>query len=881
MVAGVLLVLIVPIGMAAASPSLLEPGIRFYGEMEEDRLASSLAGGGDVDGDGLDDLLMCAGSNSEGGGNSGQAYLFLGVAGGWGGALEVSMADASFWGVPGETLGTDVDVAPDMNGDGYDDMVLSAYTGPNGDASGKVYLVLGAAAGWAMDQPIDVADASFVGQELYDRAGCSVAGAGDVDGDGFGDLLIGAYGALGDSGAVYLVRGGAAGWASDVPVEDADVTFAGEIAGDSAGTSVAGAGDVDGDGLDDILVGAKGWDGNVGKAYLVMGREGGWAAQTALSTAEASFLGETTDDYAGRAVAGAGDVDGDGFDDILIGANDDPAGNAGIVYLVAGRASGWVQDAPLANADASFLGTDPGDGLGRSLSGAGDLDGDGLDDFLIGAPLSNASLPGAGSVFVFLGRAGGFDPDTPATDANAWVHGNSPSDWMGSDSQVAGCGDVDGDGFDDFLAGSSVNDDHLQNAGVAGLIHGHAEHDLDGDGWSDWTGDCDDNDPSLNLDDLDGDGTTTCDGDCDDLDPAANAWDLDGDGFSGCDGDCDDHDWFVGPGSPEYCNGLDDDCDGTPASYEQDVDGDGFMECEECDDGDPVVYPGAPDPCGDGVDGDCAGDLADTELDDDGDGFAECEGDCDDAAPAVFPGAGEICNGGVDDDCDPATDEEADGDGDGYGPCDEEDADCDDGDPAVHPGAVEVCDGVDRDCNGAVDDIDDDEDGYGACDGDCDDEDPAIHPDAEEIPYDGVDQDCDGADLDDLDGDGFAGGEAGYDCDDADPAVHPGADEIAYDGLDQDCTGADLVDVDGDGFPLDEDCNDGDDGVYPGAAEDCSDGLDNDCDQRVDAGDTDCDVPPEKSTACSCRHDRPRSRDTLFAGLVLLALVLRARRSIR
>ena len=184
---------------------------------------------------------------------------------------------------------------------------------------------------------------------------------------------------------------------------------------------------------------------------------------------------------------------------------------------------------------------------------------------------------------------------------------------------------------------------------------------------------------------------------------------------------------------------------------------------------------------------------------------------------------------------DPCLDEDADG----FTTCDE---DCDDLDPDSHPEGTEVADGADNDCDGETDEGtslgDDDGDGFTEADGDCDDTDPEVHPDAEEIPYDGIDQDCQDGDADDLDGDGYAGGDSGADCDDADADVNPGATETWYDGTDSDCNGGSDYDADGDGHDSDDyggdDCNDGDATVSPSAGEVWYDGTDQDCDGASD-----------------------------------------------
>ena len=257
-------------------------------------------------------------------------------------------------------------------------------------------------------------------------------------------------------------------------------------------------------------------------------------------------------------------------------------------------------------------------------------------------------------------------------------------------------------------------------------------------------------------------------------------------------------------------------------------------------------------------------DLDTGTLDRDGDGFTAVD-DCDDMDATSNPDADEICDD-VDNDCDGEVDNQPidgdpydrDQDQDGFGDATDpgtlhcsqpagltrDNTDCGDDDPLIYPGASEDCDGRDEDCDGAIDeDFDADLDGYFSmadCEegDDCDDDDALSYPGAAEEPYDGIDQDCDGADLLDADGDGFNGynadGNPGNDCDDTDADVNPNGTEIEFDGIDQDCDGSDDVDGDDDGFDhIDhggDDCDDEDASVNPDALDFMNDGDDTDCD---------------------------------------------------
>ncbi len=358
--------------------------------------------------------------------------------------------------------------------------------------------------------------------------------------------------------------------------------------------------------------------------------------------------------------------------------------------------------------------------------------------------------------------------------------------------------------------------------------------DADGDGYTESSGDCDDEDATVSPDaeEIWYDGV---DQDCD----GGSDYDSDGDGFDS-DIDCDDGDSSVNPDAEEtWYDGVDQDCDGLS---DNDADGDGFDIGRDCNDGDASIHPDAEETYYDGVDSNC--ESAD-EYDADGDGWSISgggisgtagSGDCDDSDPSISPGAEEIWYDGVDQDC--AEDGDFDADGDGFESDEHGGGDCDDTDDAVFPGAGgEVCyDGLDRDCDGA-DDYDCDGDGWSSDDHggeDCDDADSTVHPGAEDVLGDGVDQDCDGANDYDGDRDGFAGAAwGGEDCDDSDPRVSPDGIERCGDGVDQDCDGWDDLDCDGDGWDSvdrgGEDCDDGDGSVHPEAVDLCYDGIYADC----------------------------------------------------
>jgi hypothetical protein len=399
-------------------------------------------------------------------------------------ALDVSMdtslsnASASFLGEnANDNAGVRLAGAGDVNGDGYDDILIGApFNDEGGTTAGQVYLIFGNPSGWSMDTYLSRVNASFIGENVGDRAG-TVAGAGDVNNDGFDDILVGASvndEGANDAGQVYLIFGKSSGWSMDTSLANADASFLGENVSDWVGYSLGGPGDVNGDGFDDILISAyeSGVNRKVGKIYLIFGKASGWAMDTSLSDANASFLGEKIGDLAYK-VGIAGDVNNDGFDDILVGAdsNDEGGDHAGQVYLIFGKASGWVKNMNLSKSDASFIGENAGDLAGYSISGAGDVNNDGYDDFLIGAPNNDGGGSEKGQIYLIFGKASGWVMDTNLSNVNASFIGENIGDQIREGSTA---GDVNYDGFDDIILAGGGNSEGGSKAGQVYLILGKA-----------------------------------------------------------------------------------------------------------------------------------------------------------------------------------------------------------------------------------------------------------------------------------------------------------------------------------------------------------------------------------------------------------------------
>ncbi len=403
-----------------------------YGDRFSANLGWSL-GGGDVNGDGYDDVILGApGYNGEG-----RVFVHHGSATGpsvfpdW-------IAERN---EPGARFGRAL-VATDVNGDGYSDVVVGApFHDYLGDTDpGRIFLYLGSSQG-LLPTP------AWAGQWHEDSAylGTAIASVGDYDGDGYADVAVGAAGyndGLDDVGLVALYLGSPSG----LDIRDA-------IVGDAAnpiGEDVGSAGDVNGDGLADIIVGSV---YGFGEASIYLGRSDGLLDDEPSWTVTGAHDGSVF----GAAVAGAGDVDDDGFSDVLVGS---PSENG------VGAAYAYYGSADVPDVDSWTMTTGQTDGgIGLNVARAGDVDGDGFADVIIGGAAFDDGELGEGRAYLFRGNANGLEP-TPS-----WtVDGDQVDAFLGYD--IAGAGDVNGDGFGDLIVGAFGYEDGEADEGFVYVYHG-------------------------------------------------------------------------------------------------------------------------------------------------------------------------------------------------------------------------------------------------------------------------------------------------------------------------------------------------------------------------------------------------------------------------
>lgn len=445
--------------------------VKLVGEATMDLAGFDVAGVGDVNGDGHDDLIIGAPGRARVDGNPlsletarGAAYLTYGPVRTNLKLKLLTSANHIKSDQVGAMAGYSVSGGGDINGDGFGDLIVGAPNeGEEDQRRGAVYVVYGPAPDTLN---LQAADARLSGDSPGDQLGLSVAMAGDVNNDGFDDLIVGAPGAdltENEAGAAYLFYGPVEG---SLSASSADAVMVGQLAQDGVGFSVAAAGDLNGDGFDDLIVGARqraddstDADINITAAAVFYGPLSG--RYDLQGAADATFIREADRDGQGYHVAAAGDLNDDGFDDIVVSGLLETTGRtvrASCVFY--GPVEGTAK---LGDADAKLIEAAPTERL--IADAAGDVNGDGFDDLIVGNPFIDvAGVEEAGAAYIIHGPLNGTQLLRNAADAV--FAGKDPRGHVGF--AVAPAGDLNDDGLGDVLIGAPSNN----GTGAAYVVYG-------------------------------------------------------------------------------------------------------------------------------------------------------------------------------------------------------------------------------------------------------------------------------------------------------------------------------------------------------------------------------------------------------------------------
>ena len=432
---------------------------------------ASVSGLGDINNDGYADVIVGSPGKSP---SKGISYLIFGKANGFSNVNVDSLTISQGLSITGTKNylrdGYLVSSAGDINKDGYSDVIIMERDANAGTSVS--YVIFGKASGFSN---INLASLTAPqGFSIATTGGCgAVSSAGDINKDGYSDIIIS------KCGTSYVIFGKASGF-SNINVASLTAAQGFSI---NYGVSASGAGDVNGDGYDDIVIGSIGANNYAGQTYVIFGKASGFSNINVATLADAqgfSIYGNGNVSWSGYAVSGAGDMNGDGYDEIIIGApysyenNNDWTKSKGAAYVVFGKSSGFtsINLETLTIAQGFYItgtaATYPYTGYyvakcGFAVSGAGDVNGDGYDDIIIGTPYGNY---GAGVSHIIFGKASGFtniDLTDITTDQGVAIFGNTQIVYSSDDlntnnregASVGGAGDFNGDGYADIIIGAN------------------------------------------------------------------------------------------------------------------------------------------------------------------------------------------------------------------------------------------------------------------------------------------------------------------------------------------------------------------------------------------------------------------------------------------
>ncbi len=413
-------------------------------------LGYSVAPAGDVNGDGYSDIIAGGYGYNNGHAFEGAAFVYHGSVTGIITTPAVILESDQV----NSFLGISVASAGDVNGDGYSDVIAGAYAYDSGETDeGAAFIYHGSATG-IITIAADTVQSNQAGVWL----GRSVSSAGDVNGDGFSDVIVGAPSFDNpeiNEGRAFVYHGSATGINTT-----AAATVESNQAGAEMGFSATMAGDVNGDGYGDVIVGATRYDNgqiDEGAAFVYHG------SATGISTTAAAIVESNQANAWMGIVSSAGDVNGDGYSDVITGAYfyDNGQNNEGAAFVYHGSATGINTTA------VTTVESNQADANMSIVSSAGDVNGDGYSDIIVGAYSYDNVENNEGAAFVYHGSAAGVN-----TTATAAVESNQASAWLGY--SVAGAGDVNGDGYSDVMVGVPLYNNSQTDEGVVFIYHGSA-----------------------------------------------------------------------------------------------------------------------------------------------------------------------------------------------------------------------------------------------------------------------------------------------------------------------------------------------------------------------------------------------------------------------